>query len=194
MRHDITLTGAAFRLRPIGGGDAAFVLQLRTDPTLNRFLHATSDSIADQLSWLSRYYERPDDYYFVVESIRSGNPEGVISVYDIERQSLQGEWGRWILRPGSLAAVESSWLIYRAAFERLGLESVYCRTVAENKPVVSFHDSCGISDRCVLPGHFEIAGRSVDAIQHRVARSSWPKLDQRLSTLAALTARRLHRV
>jgi len=193
MRHDLTQEGAAFRLRPIGDADAALVLELRSNPELNRFLHATSPSLDDQLAWLARYYERPGDYYFVVERLQGGAAEGVISLYDIDAANHGGEWGRWILRPGSLAAVESAWLIYRCAFETLGLQEVYCRTVADNGPVVSFHDSCGIADRRVLPAHFDLGGRKVDAVEHRVVRSQWNELGPRLEKLARLTARRLQR-
>lgn len=190
MRHDLTLSGPAFRLRPIGDADAAWVLKLRGDVALNRYLHATSASLADQLAWFSRYYERPGDYYFVVER-HSASPEGVIAVYDVDSQAGCGEWGRWILAPGSLAAIESAWLIYRCAFELLGLQRVYCRTVADNTAVVSFHDSCGITYRRLLPAHVELNGRHVDAIEHSVDLDAWREIGPRLARLAQLTARRL---
>jgi RimJ/RimL family protein N-acetyltransferase len=193
MRHDLTLAGPAFRLRPIADADASLVLELRGNPDLNRYLHATSQSLDDQLAWFSRYYERQGDYYFVVERRDSGAAEGVISVYDIDNQSACGEWGRWILKPGSLAAVESAWLIYRCAFERLSLKRLFCRTLAKNIPVVSFHDSCGISDRRPLPGHFDLGGKKVDAVEHQVDSKAWAEISPRLENLAHLTARRLQR-
>jgi RimJ/RimL family protein N-acetyltransferase len=191
MRHDLCLAGSAFRLRPVGNADASLILWLRTKPELNRFLHGTSPSLDDQLTWLDHYYERPGDYYFVVERQETGVPEGVVSIYDIDPQSISGEWGRWILKPGSLAAVESAWLIYRCAFEQLDLRQVYCRTVADNTPVVSFHDSCGIAERRLLPGYFDLNGRLVDAVEHRVERQTWRELGPRLERLAKLTAQRL---
>src|ERR1700733_7831815 len=124
MRHDLTVEGFAFRLRPIGDRDASLVLELRGDAKRNRFLHPIPPRLDDQLAWLARYYERPGDYYFVVERRDSGAAEGVISIYDIDPLGESGEWGRWILKPGSLAAVESAWLIYRCAFEQLGLQRV----------------------------------------------------------------------
>ena len=193
MRHDLTLQGLAFRLRPIADADAPMVLELRNNSKLNRYIHATSPHLEDQLTWFSRYYERPGDYYFVVERQSSGAAEGLISVYDIDAHAACGEWGRWVLRPGSLAAVESAWLIYRCAFEQLGLERVYGRTVADNLPVVSFHDSCGITARRLLPAHFNIGGKPVDAVEHQVTRQSWPEIGLRLQKLAQLTAQKLQR-
>jgi RimJ/RimL family protein N-acetyltransferase len=191
MRHELSLAGAAFGLRPVRDEDAAFIVGLRSDPELGRYLHPTSPNVADQLAWLARYYERPGDYYFVIERLATGAPEGLIGVYDIE--AGQAEWGRWLLKPGSLAAVESAALVYRCAFELLQLDAVYCRTVAANERVVSFHDSCGIAERRLLPGHFELHGERVDAVEHRLTRDAWPPVDARLTHLAQLTARRLQR-
>jgi RimJ/RimL family protein N-acetyltransferase len=193
MRHEFTLEGPAFRLRPIGDADAPFVVKLRNTPELSRYIHRISDRVTDQLVWFAKYYERPDDYYFVLERLDTGAAEGVISVYDIDSESRSGEWGRWILRPGSLAAVESAWLIYRCSFERIGLDRVYCRTVAENQAVVSFHDSCGITQRRLLPGHFHLDGKDLDAVEHEISRQTWDEIGPKMQRLAELTARRVRR-
>lgn len=193
MRHDLTLQGPAFCLRPINDADAPFVLELRGNANLNRYLHTTSPSIEDQLAWLSRYYDRPGDYYFVIERQSSGLAEGVISIYDIDPEKACGEWGRWILKRGSLGAIESAWLIYRCAFEQLNLKHVFCRTAMNNKQVISFHDSCGITAQRILPGHFNLRGRIVDAIEHQMDSDTWTTIGVRLEKLAHLTARRLQR-
>lgn len=193
MRHDLFLNGMAFRLRPIVDADASFVLKLRCNPELNCFLHETSNSIQDQLSWFASYYERCGDYYFVIERIETSEPEGVVSIYNVDLTTNSGEWGRWILRHGSLGAIESAWLIYRCAFEQLGLSQVCCRTVAANKAVVSFHDSCGIKTKKLVPDHFERNGHPVDAIEHQVILSEWLDINTRLVKLAQMMARRLQR-
>jgi RimJ/RimL family protein N-acetyltransferase len=191
MRHDLILAGPAFRLRPITDADALLVLELRSDTRRNHYLHPIPPHLDEQLAWFARYYERPGDYYFVVERQDSGAAEGVISLYDVAPQGDYGEWGRWILRPGSLAAVESAWLIYRCAFEQLGLKRVFCRTVAENVLVISFHDSCGITAKRLLPGHFNLGGKPADAVEHEVTRETWTAINPRLQKLAEVAARKL---
>lgn len=193
MRHELSLAGHAFGLRPIADSDAAFAAALRADPALNRHIHAGSGDVQEQLRWMQAYYERERDYYFVVESLRSGSREGLISVYDIDAASGVGEWGRWVMRQGSLAAVESAWLIYKLSFEMLQLSAVLCRTVADNLRVVSFHDSCGIGQRRELPGFFTLRGQATDGVEHRVERDAWPALSARLERLALLGARRANR-
>lgn len=191
MRHDLTLGGHAFRLRPVTEEDAGRIVELRGDPELNRYLHAGATRIDDQLAWLARYYQRPDDYYFAIERCVDDRFEGLVAIYNVDPGGKNGEWGRWILRRGSLAAVESAWLIYRVSFDLLELEYVYCRTVADNAEVVSFHDSCGIATRQRLPGHFSLGGQSRDAIEHRIDRDAWATGGTRLDKLARLTARRI---
>jgi RimJ/RimL family protein N-acetyltransferase len=193
MRHDLNVEGLSFRLRPITDADAPLVLELRSDAKRNRYLHPIPPHLDDQLAWFARYYERPGDYYFVVERLDSGAAEGVISLYDVDPQAKSGEWGRWILKPGSLAAVESAWLIYRCAFEQLGLQRVFSRTVAENVSVVSFHDSCGITAKRLLPGHFKLGGKVVDAVEHEVTRETWIAINPRLQKLAELAAHKVRR-
>jgi len=188
------MEGYAFRLRPIADHDAAFVVELRRNPELNRYLHAGSNQVEGQLAWLARYYEREGAYYFVIERCNNGMSEGVIGLYDIDLDTSSGEWGWWILRPGSLAAVESAYLIYRTAFELLGLNSVHCCTVLDNDKVVSFHDSCGITARKLLPQHFELGGHKHHAVEHRVDLVSWTGIKPRLEKLAQLTARRVSNV
>lgn len=189
MRHDLRIDGYSLRLRPIGDEDAEFVVKLRGDPSLNRHLHAGAVSTADQVAWFADYYRRTDDFYFVAEHRETESPEGVIGIYDVA--SGWAEWGRWIMQPGSLAATESAWLIYRVGFELLGLDGMYCRTVAENAGVVSFHDSCGVRERRVIPACFAIGGRRVDAVEHRIDRSSWAEIEPGLNGLAGRLARRV---
>lgn len=192
MRHNIELEGFAFRLRPIGDEDAEFVVQLRTDTERGRFIHVTSNKVEDQLAWFADYYERPGDYYFVIERRQDKVREGMISIYEIDETQNTAEWGRWVLRPGSLAAIESAWLMYRVAFENLMLVSVCSRTIVANTEVVSFHDSCGIADRKLLPNCFDINGQCHDAVIHRVDLKEWNGLAPRLAKLAQRTARKIH--
>ena len=65
--------------------------------------------------------------------------------------------------------------------------------VADNLPVVSFHDSCGIEQRRSLPRHFELDGQRVDAIEHQVDRHTWTGLSARLEKLAQRIARSIER-
>ncbi|MEM9379882.1 MAG: GNAT family N-acetyltransferase [Planctomycetota bacterium] len=192
MRHDIVVEGPTFRLRPVRVEDAAIMVEIRTgDPLRSRFMNPTSPDVSLQVAYLEAYLERETDAYFVVERRGSAEPEGLVAVYDIgEEGPGRAEWGRWVLRPGSVAALESAWLTYRAAFEHLDLDLVYCRTVAANEQVVTFHDSCGLVRHGTLPGYVTIGDVVHDSVEHRLDRTGWPAVDRRLGALVERYAAR----
>lgn len=192
MQHNLVLEGTAFRLRPVTLGDAAFIIELRSkDRERLRFIHQVGDDLEAQKQWLKQYFLRAGDYYWVVERRGSNHPEGTVSIYNLNETLKTAEWGRWVLCPGSLAAVESAHLIYLAAFDNLALESTYCLTVAANTNVVSFHDSCGAVREKTLKEHFNLGGQKFDAVQHRVTRRTYPNILKRLAFLSEKISRKV---
>jgi RimJ/RimL family protein N-acetyltransferase len=184
VRHSISLTCVRYRLRPVALDDAPFIVGLRTDPLLNRFVHETSPRIEDQVVWLERYFERPGDYYFIVEDARSGEARGTIGLYEIADDASEALFGRWIIRRSSVAALESAWLIYEAGFSLLEVGSVYTLALAQNLPVVSFHDSFGASRIGVVGGRFTVRGEPHSAVEHRITAAEWPAIrDRHYSTI-----------
>jgi len=194
MRHEITVEGYAFRLRPLTIADAEFVVGLRTDPILSRFINPTSPYVEDQVAWTERYYQRPDDCSFICERL-SGQPEGMVSIYDIrDDEAYNGktaEWGRWILRSGSPAALECAILVYRTAFEKLSLDSVYCRTVAANKSVVAFHTSTGLETRQILKDYVVLKDVLHDSIEQIMTKRHWWEIRPSLENKAQRLAKKL---
>jgi RimJ/RimL family protein N-acetyltransferase len=170
MKHNITLEGFAYRLRPIKLSDASFIIETRLeDKERNRFIHTISSDISIQEKWLESYFEREGDYYFVIENRLTGEREGLISFYDVEND--KAEWGRWVIKKNSLAAVESVYLLYKAAFEKVGLKELYCRTLELNEGVVNFHTSIGEKTRKVIPECFTIDGEKYNAIEQYADRA-----------------------
>lgn len=193
MKHDIRIAGHFFALRPVTMEDAKFMLELRTDPELAAYLNPTSHLLADQQTYLESYFSRPDDYYFIVHARDSGAAEGMLAIYDIDHDSKHAEWGRWILKRNSLAAVESACLVYRAGFEEVGLEGMYCRTVAKNGRVVSFHASCGLERVRELPGYVTLNGVRHDSVEQLMTREQWSHCGHLLDEKAERLARLLRR-
>jgi len=188
MRHGIVMEGWGYRLRPVEAADARFIHELRADPVRARYLHRGEPGLAAQQRWMEAYFERPNDYYFVIEARGSGRPEGTIGIYNFDQALGSAEWGRWIVRPGSFAAVESACLVYRAGFEVLGLHSMYSRTVTENSATLSFHDGFGLDRTRVLPRYFELEGRWLDAIEDVLTRARWDEVREQPERKAARVA------
>lgn len=181
MRHSFGIVGYRFALRPVTLNDAAFLVRLRTQAG-GRFIHQTSPRVEDQIAWIEAYEARPGDYYFIIEDIREGRPVGAVGIYDVA--AGEAEWGRWVVEGGSVAAVESALLTYRMAFEQLELAAVYCRTVADNAQVVSFHDSSGATRTGLLKDHAVLDDGPHDSIEHRVDHALWATMRPRLDMIA----------
>ena len=188
MRHNLIVEGPAFRLRPVELGDAGFILELRSDPLRNRYIHRGAADLRAQQKWIEQYFHRAGDYYFIIENRLSGDPEGTVGIYDLDPVAQTAEWGRWIVRSGSLAALESACLVYSTAFDMLDLESVYCRTILENKSALAFQDSFGVERTRLLPRYFERNGRRLDAVEGRITRARWRKLRENTLAKAARAA------
>jgi RimJ/RimL family protein N-acetyltransferase len=182
--------GHAFRLRPVELSDAALIVELRARS--GAFLNPGASTVAGQIAWLEDYFERGGDFYFVVERADRTQAEGMVGLYGMDEDQRTAEWGRWVLRPGSSAAVESALLVYRCAFERLALERVRCRTLADNLKVVAFHDSSGLA-RAHVPVSIQHGGRQVPGVLHTLARQDWESVRQRLEPLAARVASAVRR-
>ena len=182
------MEGHAFRLRPVEMADAAFILELRTDPHRNRYIHRGAIDLDGQRTWLEQYFERPGDYYFIIDNHATGEPEGTVGIYDLDLADRSAEWGRWIVRAGSLAALESAGLIYSVAFDLLELEAVYCRTILENKSALAFQDAFGVERTRLLPRYFERNGRALDAVEGRITRARWATLRENTLAKAARAA------
>jgi len=188
VRHDLRLEGRAFRLRPVEPKDAGFIAALRRDPRAAGRLHPVSGLVDDQVAWIQAYLGRAEDWYWIVESRRSDLPEGTLGLWRADDVPGRAQWGRWVLRAGSLAAPESALLLYRAAFEELGLRAVYCRTVAANRAVVSFHDRAGLDRAGVVTGAFQFGATPIDAVEHELTRDGWPATRAILEASAAAVA------
>lgn len=172
----IVLEGFAFALRSVAESDAPLLVELRGDAERARFLHATVAEEAAQREYLRGQIARANDYYFVVTNLILRRDEGLIGLYDVDPGTRRGEWGRWVLRRDSLAAVESARLIYQLAFKVLDLGAVFCRTRAGNYRTLSFHDSCGLKRAPVAEG--------VDYVEHALAADAWPDVERRLRRAA----------
>ena len=195
MKHNCKVVGYGYQLRPAKLEDAQFILEVRReDEERNRFIHKISEDVSDQIKWLEAYFERDKDYYLVIENRYTGQAEGLIGVYNFDGNIA--EWGRWIIKKGSLAATESVYLIYKLAFEQLGLEGLYCNTLELNEPVVSFHDSIGEIRREDQYEEIEWDGVQTRFIKHTSDRDNFynnmaPRLKKNSVRIAARQRKQL---
>jgi RimJ/RimL family protein N-acetyltransferase len=182
------ISGASLELHCVDVGDAAKILELRNHPKLSKYLPPIPISLEDQIRWIERQRNNSSEYYFAIrkKSQALKNTEGFIGIYNISLDKPRAaEWGRWILEPGSMASVESAYLLYEFCFEILNLDLIYCISILDNENVVRFHDGCGLSRVKILPKHISIAGIDYDAVQHELTVSQWEKVKLKLGPMVA---------
>ena len=122
--------------------DAGFLLQLRTDPSLSRYISPVSDFIEDQKKFIYDYLSDSKDYYFIITDC-DDKSIGTIRIYDIVGDSFC--WGSWILTNDApaFAAVESALLVYDFSFFSLHYRRSCFDVRKANTRVVAFHERFG---------------------------------------------------
>ncbi|MCG8422627.1 MAG: GNAT family N-acetyltransferase [Proteobacteria bacterium] len=138
------ITGKTVNLRSMEESDAEFVLGLRLNPELNRFINPTDPSVDKQKDWIDRTLAKQDDYPMMIET-NDGRPLGTIAAYNIDKSRSQFEWGRWVIDPTAppFTPVESAGLIYHFGFFTLDLDFAILGVQQENTSVRRFHENFG---------------------------------------------------
>lgn len=133
------------RLRLAQIDDSSFILSLRTDPGLSKYVSPVENKLDQQKAWMKEYKNRErfgSEFYFIVES-RSGQMFGTVRLYDFKPGSFC--WGSWIIKKGApiTVAIESALSVYEFAFYDLGFKRCHFDVMKENKKVVKFHERFG---------------------------------------------------
>lgn len=158
-------------MRDAALGDAAFMYELRRAPwTLGRISDPPPD-VEAQRRWLMRILADPREICFIFEHDWLG-PIGTACLTLVG--DGVGEPGRWILRPDALAAPITTLLAHSYAFEELGLVRLVMCVVADNQPVLKFHERYGARRTHVEPNARVIAGRPSDLVWLELDRDAWP--------------------
>ena len=176
------------RLRPVRMEDADFIVWLRNlDHARGRVGDSAPDR-ASQIAWLSSYFQRADDYYFIIETA-GGRAVGTYGLWDFRDQSAES--GRWIIRQDVPAAIPSAVLGLDLAFGKLGVKRIRVKTVSTNLPVLSLNRKFGMKDSHVEKDSQVIGGKSVDQIHFTLEPEAWVKAREKLAPLASLAARQV---
>lgn len=134
------IKGKTMFLRPVEVTDAEFIVKIRNDETLARYLHPVSTSVKAQEQWISKQRERAGDYYFIICGVQ-GESLGAVRLSGIAENS--GEVGSLISYGNPAQNMEAEMRITDFAFEEVGLDYLQGYTLANNKPVIGYHKKFG---------------------------------------------------
>lgn len=142
MKLSNPISGKYINLRTAEISDAKFILSLRLNKKLSRYLKPTNPSIENQKHWIEQKQNHKNDYHMIIE-LKDGTQIGVIAVYNIQDDIF--EWGRWIISPNSpiYVSLESCYLAYNFAFNTLGLMATKSKIRKNNKSILRFHINYG---------------------------------------------------
>lgn len=121
--------------------DAEFLLSLRTNQRLGRFLSKTENNLENQINWIEAYKVREKnnlEFYFIFDNLE-GEKYGVSRIYNFDEKSF--EIGSWLFSQNSPLGVSvlADLTTRDFAFEKFKFD--YCRFEVrkENLSVVNYH-------------------------------------------------------
>lgn len=121
--------------------DAPFILELRTNAALSKYLSDTHPNIQQQLDWIKAYKQREkqnEEVYFISLNDK-GDRQGLNRLYNFEKDCF--EIGSWIYRPGldTSVAILGDLAARDYGFETMGFS--YCKFMVRkaNLSVVKYH-------------------------------------------------------
>ena len=146
MNNTINKYGITARL--VREEDAEFILLLRTDEKLSRYVHPTPNDICMQREYIRTYKQREvdgKDYYFIY--FYENTPVGVARIYNVTDDTFT--FGSWLFKEGLPFWVSCAGAIIARefAFETLGKSKEVDAdgTHEDNKGVLSFSRMLGMN-------------------------------------------------
>ena len=120
--------------------DSEFILSLRTDSKLSRFLHTTENDIEQQKKWMKEYFVRNKnglEYYFIYS--KDNIPFGLNRIYHIKDDHCEG--GSWLCKKGTTPqdAIATLLIIREIIFELLNLKCEFFDVQIGNHQVKKIH-------------------------------------------------------
>ena len=158
------------------------IVELRNAASLGKYIHYVELSAEDHRCWLAGQLERDDALNFVL--IARQKFAGTLSLYNIEHGN-QCELGR-VIMPESrrFYAMAVDVLGMSFAFEILGVQTIYCVVVEENRTILDAQ----IKNGWKLDARYEryeiVNGRQAHLIGLSMERSEWPAWFAKYRSLA----------
>lgn len=131
--------GLNINLREVDAiNDAKFVLSLRTDPELSKYMSPTENNLEKQKEWLLSRKTIPNELFFIVEN-KNNESVGTIRIYNVEDKCFC--WGSWIIKEEdrTYASLESIFLLFCIAFEEKEYEYTIFDVKKVNTKALSFY-------------------------------------------------------
>ena len=134
-------------LKEVSKKDVNFILKLRTDKFLSKYLNYTPNNKKKQLQWLEKYFNRrkiKKEFYFIFQ-IKKKNYKNLGFARIIKLKKKVFHFGGWFLKKNTkpLIALECCLSIYEYAFNYLNYNKCLLWINLKNLEVIKYHKSLG---------------------------------------------------
>ena len=124
--------------------DTDYIMSLRTDKELTKFIHQTDDNVEKHLAWFKKYKQREAearDYYFIY--FKDDKPIGLNRIYNVFE--YYGTIGSWLCSPDNEVEVSiaTHLFLHDIIFEEMGLDFTVFDVRKGNKHVWKLHKQTG---------------------------------------------------
>ena len=142
---DFSFSRYGMSVRMVEEKDAEFIVRLRTDKKLSRYLHETNPDVEKQRDWIREYKKRENDgleYYFLYYSEKE--KLGVSRIYNI-LNDREATGGSWICPPTNTMEQSIGTLLFGrdVFFEVLNFNLEHFQVSKGNNQVLNFHKRMG---------------------------------------------------
>lgn len=144
LPENFELDRYGLHVRLVRGEDAEFIVNLRTDEKLARYLHSTDDSVEKQVEWIKQYKIREaagEDYYFIYD--KDGQTIGVNRICNIKYDQEQVTAGSWICKADGMLSIYTIMVLRDIIFDILRAKCDYFDVRKGNKKVQRLHEMLG---------------------------------------------------
>lgn len=146
LNRNFKLNRYGLNVRLVNLDDAEFIVSLRTDEKLGKFLHSTSSDVKKQIDWIKLYLEREQEqkeFYFIYNIVDSEieKPIGVNRIYNIKSDSFVV--GSWIFSKDAPlgTAILGDIISREIGFEYLSVTKCFFDVRKNNHSVLKYHQS-----------------------------------------------------
>lgn len=140
MVYEGILEGKFVNLRSVTKEDAEFILEIRNNPEISKFLPPLNVTIDQQQEWINKQRNDNDSYYFIIEN-RTKKEIGTLSVYNIEEN--HAEMGRFCSFGNPVQNTEAVLMLNDFIFQKLGLDYLDIWVYKDNKSVLALNQGLG---------------------------------------------------
>ncbi|MBE0601199.1 MAG: GNAT family N-acetyltransferase, partial [Firmicutes bacterium] len=141
MVIDRGLVGKFVTLQSADEDDSAFIIRLRNDEKISRFLPKIPEDLHGQKKWIREQRTRDDDYYFVILDNVNQERIGTLSIYEIRGD--EAETGRAASYGTAMQNTEAMLLLYDFAFTVLRLKQTRVEIIRGNDNAIEFNRKLG---------------------------------------------------